>query len=89
MRLEIAVLSGPPIIVFVAFVIFPVVLAAYYGFYKWQGYGAATDWVGLNNYRLILTDPAFHQVLCRRRVRYQRYLPPHWQWRYQRNCRHH
>ena len=62
-RLEIAVLSGPPIIVFVAFVIFPVVLAAYYGFYKWQGYGPATDWVGLNNYRLILTDPAFQQVL--------------------------
>src|SRR5579859_6277940 len=63
MRLEIALLSGPPIIVFVAFVIFPVVLAAYYGFYRWHGYGAATDWVGLNNYKLILTDPAFHQVL--------------------------
>nr|WP_323748011.1 sugar ABC transporter permease [Catenulispora rubra] len=63
MRLEIALLSGPPILVFVAFVIFPVVLAAYYGFYRWQGYGAATDWVGLNNYRLIFTDPAFQQVL--------------------------
>ena len=63
MRLEIAVLSGPAIIVFVAFVIFPVVLAAYYGFYKWEGYGPATDWVGLNNYRLILTDPAFQDVL--------------------------
>ena len=63
MRLEIAVLSGPPIIVFLAFVIFPVALAAYYGFYRWHGYGPATDWVGLNNYRLILTDPAFHQVL--------------------------
>jgi len=63
MRLEIAVLSGPPILVFVAFVIFPVVLAAYYGFYRWQGYGPATEWVGLNNYRLILTDPAFQQVL--------------------------
>ena len=63
MRLEIAVLSGPPIIVFLAFVIFPVALAAYYGFYQWHGYGAATDWVGLNNYRLILTDPAFQQVL--------------------------
>jgi len=63
MRLEIAVLSGPPILVFVAFVIFPVVLAAYYGFYRWQGYGPATEWVGLNNYRLILTDPAFQSVL--------------------------
>ncbi|MEY9871724.1 raffinose/stachyose/melibiose transport system permease protein [Streptacidiphilus sp. MAP12-33] len=63
MRLEIAVLSGPAVLVFVAFVIFPVVLAAYYGFYRWHGYGAPTDWVGLNNYKLILTDPAFQQVL--------------------------
>jgi ABC-type sugar transport system permease subunit len=63
MRFEIALLSGPAIVMFLAFVIFPVVLAAYYGFYRWQGYGAATDWVGLNNYRLIFTDPAFQQVL--------------------------
>jgi ABC-type sugar transport system permease subunit len=63
MRLEIAFLSAPAIIMFCAFVIFPVALAAYYGFYRWHGYGAPTDWVGLNNYRLILTDPAFQQVL--------------------------
>src|SRR5215475_10108965 len=63
LRLEIALLTGPAIIVFVALVIFPVALAAYYGFYKWQGYGAPTDWFGLGNYKLILTDPAFHQVL--------------------------
>ncbi|WP_344777249.1 sugar ABC transporter permease [Gryllotalpicola kribbensis] len=63
MRLEIAVLSGPAIIVFVGLVIFPVALAAYYGFFRWHGYGPATDFVGLNNYKLILTDPAFQQVL--------------------------
>ncbi|MEU9579326.1 MULTISPECIES: carbohydrate ABC transporter permease [Streptomyces] len=63
MRLEIAILSGPAILVFLAFVIFPVVLAAYYGFYRWKGYGDPTDWVGLDNYKLILTDPAFHEVL--------------------------
>jgi raffinose/stachyose/melibiose transport system permease protein len=62
-RLEIALLTGPAIIVFVGLVIFPVVLAAYYGFYKWQGYGAPTDWVGLHNYQVILTDPSFHRVL--------------------------
>ncbi|MEV5395943.1 sugar ABC transporter permease [Streptomyces cellulosae] len=62
-RLEIAVLSAPAVLVFLAFVIFPVALAAYYGFYRWKGYGDPTDWVGLNNYRLILTDPAFHDVL--------------------------
>lgn len=63
MRLEIVLLSGPAIIMFLAFVIFPVALAAFYGFYRWHGYGAPTDWVGLNNYKLILTDPAFQQVL--------------------------
>jgi raffinose/stachyose/melibiose transport system permease protein len=63
LRLEIALLTGPAIIVFVGLVIFPIVLAAYYGFYKWQGYGAPTDWVGLGNYKLIFTDPDFHQVL--------------------------
>ena len=63
MRLEITLLSAPAIIMFLAFVIFPVAVAAYYGFYRWHGYGPATDWVGLNNYRLIFTDPAFQQVL--------------------------
>src|SRR5581483_3851826 len=63
LRLEIALLSGPAIFVFVALVIFPVALAAYYGFYRWQGYGVPTEWVGLNNYRLILTDPDFQHVL--------------------------
>ena len=62
-RLEIAVLSGPAILVFVGFVIFPVVLAAYYGFYKWKGYGTPTDFVGLHNYQVILTDPDFHAAL--------------------------
>ncbi len=63
MRLEIAILSGPAILVFLAFVIFPVALAAYYGFYRWKGYGDPTDWVGLDNYKLILGDPAFQEVL--------------------------
>src|ERR1700747_2173825 len=63
LRLEIALLSGPAIIVFVGLVIFPVALAAYYGFYKWQGYGPPTDWVGLGNYKIIFTDPAFQQAL--------------------------
>ncbi len=62
-RLEIALLTSPAIIVFVGLVIFPVVLAAYYGFYRWQGYGAPTDWVGFNNYKVIFTDPSFQRAL--------------------------
>jgi len=62
-RLELAILIGPALLVFIAFVIFPVVLAAYYGFFSWNGYGPAVDFVGLRNYVVILTDPAFHEAL--------------------------
>jgi len=62
-RLEIVALSGPAILVFVAFVIFPVLMAAYYGFYKWKGYGVPTNFVGLDNYKTILQDTAFHEAL--------------------------
>jgi len=60
---EIALLAGPAIIVFVAFVIFPVVMAAYYGFFKWKGYGVPTDFIGFENYVTILQDTTFHEAL--------------------------
>ncbi len=62
-RLEISVLTAPALIIFSAFVIFPVVMAAYYGFFRWKGYGSPTDFVGLKNYQIILTDPTFHAAL--------------------------
>jgi raffinose/stachyose/melibiose transport system permease protein len=62
-RLEIALLSGPAIIMFLAFVIFPVLMAAYYGFYRWKGFGPPTDFVGLQNYVTILQDTLFHEAL--------------------------
>lgn len=62
-RLEIALLAGPAIIVFLTFVIFPVFLAAYYGFFRWKGYGKPTDFVGFDNYLIIFQDTAFHEAL--------------------------
>ena len=62
-RLEVAILVGPALLIFLAFVIFPVVMAAYYGFFSWQGYGPPTDFVGLRNYVTILQDPTFIQAL--------------------------
>ncbi|PXA73268.1 carbohydrate ABC transporter permease [Cryobacterium arcticum] len=62
-RVEIAVLVGPALIVFLGFVIFPVVMAAYYGFFSWQGYGPPTDFVGFRNYITILQDPTFQEAL--------------------------
>jgi raffinose/stachyose/melibiose transport system permease protein len=62
-RLEIAALSGPAILMFVGFVIFPVLMAAYYGFFRWKGFGPPTNFVGLDNYRTILQDSSFHEAL--------------------------
>ena len=60
---EIALLVGPALVIFLGFVIFPVVMAGYYGFFSWKGYGPPTDFIGLQNYVTILQDPAFHEAL--------------------------
>ncbi|WAA65479.1 carbohydrate ABC transporter permease [Microbacterium oxydans] len=62
-RLEVLLLAGPALLVFLAFVIFPVLMAAFYGFFSWQGYGPPTEFVGLKNYLTILQDPLFHDAL--------------------------
>ncbi|WP_265521764.1 carbohydrate ABC transporter permease [Oerskovia flava] len=62
-RLEIALLAGPAIIVFLTFVIVPVIMAAYYGFFKWKGFGPPTEFVGLDNYLIIFRDSTFHDAL--------------------------
>lgn len=63
---EIMVLSAPAIMLFLGFVIFPVFMAAYYGFYQWKGFGSPSvngKFVGLGNYVTILKDPAFQQAV--------------------------
>ncbi len=62
-RGEILLLAGPAVVMFVTFVIFPVVLAAYYGFYRWRGFGPPTEFIGLRNYVTILTDPMFQAAV--------------------------
>ncbi|MBD5786001.1 sugar ABC transporter permease [Cellulosimicrobium terreum] len=62
-RAEIAVLAGPALVVFLAFVIIPVLMAAYYGFFKWKGFGPPTEFVGLQNYVVIFQDPEFMAAL--------------------------
>ncbi|TGO05388.1 ABC transporter permease subunit [Serinibacter arcticus] len=62
-RAEIGLLAGPAIVVFLAFVIVPVLMAAYYGFFSWKGFGAPSDVVGLGNYLAIWRDATFHDAL--------------------------
>ena len=62
-RIELTVLIGPALILFVGFVIVPMVLAAWYSFYNWSGYGPLTDFVGLQNYSGVLAGPVFRESL--------------------------
>lgn len=62
-RLEIAAMSGPAVLMFLGFVIFPVLMAAYYGFYRWKGFGIPTNFVNLDNYKTILQDSPFLEAL--------------------------
>src|SRR5690606_18515473 len=57
--LEIALFAGPALIVFVGFVILPVVLAAVYSFFNWNGLGPLERFIGIDNYVRALTDPLF------------------------------
>lgn len=62
-RLELALLLTPATVLFTAFVLAPMALAAYYSFYNWNGYGALTS-AGLSNYTSALTGSNFqHSVL--------------------------
>jgi raffinose/stachyose/melibiose transport system permease protein len=58
-RLELALLLGPALLLFVGFVLAPIGVAGYYSLYDWQGFGSLTDFIGLDNYRDVLTGAVF------------------------------
>jgi raffinose/stachyose/melibiose transport system permease protein len=62
-RLELTLLLGPGLVLFVGFVLVPIVVAAYYSLNSWDGFGPLR-WVGVRNYSKALSDPVFqHAVL--------------------------
>ena len=62
-RREIALFVTPAVLVYVVFVLLPVVLAAYYSFFNWNGLGPVDRFIGLDNYVRLLTDPVFHTAV--------------------------
>jgi raffinose/stachyose/melibiose transport system permease protein len=48
--------AAPAVLVYATFVLRPLLLTVQYSFYEWNGIGAST-WVGLDNYRRLVTDP--------------------------------
>jgi raffinose/stachyose/melibiose transport system permease protein len=53
----------PALLLFTLFVTWPVVEAAYYSFFNWNGYSAPSKWIGLENFLRVLTDPIFYHSL--------------------------
>jgi raffinose/stachyose/melibiose transport system permease protein len=62
-RTELTVLLGPALVLFIGFVLVPIVFAAWYSLYNWSGFGPLTDFIGLQNFRGVLTGPVFQQSL--------------------------
>jgi raffinose/stachyose/melibiose transport system permease protein len=57
--LQIGLFSAPALIVYIGFVFVPVVLAAYYSFFNWNGLGPLDRFIGFDNYTRALSDPVF------------------------------
>jgi raffinose/stachyose/melibiose transport system permease protein len=61
--IELAILLGPPLILFIGFVFVPMIFAIWYSLYNWNGYGPLSDFIGLQNYQGVVTGSVFHQAL--------------------------
>jgi raffinose/stachyose/melibiose transport system permease protein len=59
----IALFLLPAIILFALFLIYPIFRSAYYSLFNWNGLGPAIKFVGLNNFKLILTDKVFLKAI--------------------------
>lgn len=53
----------PSVIVYVLFVLLPMGRAVWFSLYSWNGLGPMDDFVGLDNFRRILTDNVFRMAL--------------------------
>jgi raffinose/stachyose/melibiose transport system permease protein len=63
-KLAVVVLFLPPaLLLFTLFVVMPIGEAAYFSFFKWDGYGWPERFVGLKNYAFLFKHRAFEQAL--------------------------
>ena len=59
----ILLLLAPGVALYALFVFAPLVQAAAFSLFSWNGLEPLTDFVGLANYARVWTDPAFHRAL--------------------------
>jgi raffinose/stachyose/melibiose transport system permease protein len=58
-RGEIAFFVAPALILFLVFVVWPIITAVQMSLYRWRGFGPMVDFVGLRNYVAVLTNEVF------------------------------
>lgn len=61
--LTVVLFLSPAIAFYALLVLFPLVQAGYYGLFKWNGLGPATDFIGLDNFRAVLNDEIFRKAV--------------------------
>jgi raffinose/stachyose/melibiose transport system permease protein len=49
----------PALVLFLLFVIYPIFQSIYYSLFDWKGFGPADDFIGLENFKNILSDKVF------------------------------
>ena len=62
-KLVIVLFLAPALILFLLFVVYPIFRSIYFSLFDWNGLGPAVDFVGLENFKTILTDKVFIKAL--------------------------
>ncbi len=63
-RLTIGLFLLPALALYVVFVIVPVIQAAHFSLYKWNGLEPLTDFIGIKNYQVALANDAFRTAIA-------------------------
>jgi raffinose/stachyose/melibiose transport system permease protein len=53
----------PAFILFLVFIVYPIIRSSYYSFFTWNGLNPAKDFVGLKNFQSILADKIFMKAV--------------------------
>jgi raffinose/stachyose/melibiose transport system permease protein len=62
-RLEITLFLTPAVLLYLGFVVVPMVMALFYSGFKWNGLEPLDNFIGLDNYRRALSDPVFRGAI--------------------------
>jgi raffinose/stachyose/melibiose transport system permease protein len=62
-NLTIVLFLLPALVLFLTFVVYPILQSLYYSLFNWKGFGPAVDFVALDNFKRILTDRIFMKAV--------------------------